>query len=109
MTDPVDQIKEAYARRNERGLDTRYSIWDREALFQGQSLERALLPMLDRNGFRPLGEVDILDVGCGTGSVLRDFLRYGARPERLAGVDLLEERIERARSLAPNVDFRVAN
>jgi SAM-dependent methyltransferase len=70
MTDPVDQIRQAYARRNEGGLDARYSIWDREALFQRHSLERDLLSMLDRSGFRPLDDVDILDVRVANGAAL---------------------------------------
>jgi SAM-dependent methyltransferase len=43
----------------------------------------------------------ILEVGCGTGYWLRQFIQWGARPENLFGTDLLPERIEKARELCP--------
>lgn len=43
----------------------------------------------------------ILEVGCGTGYWLRQFIQWGARPENLTGADLLSERIEKARDLCP--------
>jgi SAM-dependent methyltransferase len=109
MSDPVDRIKQAYARRAGLPSDDRYSIWDREALFRAQSLERSILGVLDRHELRPLGDLKILDVGCGTGHLLRDFVRYGGSPNNLVGVDLLAERVAEAERLAPEMEFRVAN
>ena len=43
----------------------------------------------------------ILEVGCGTGFWLRDFLKWGARPENVVGVDLLASRLSEARRLCP--------
>ena len=51
----------------------------------------------------------ILDVGCGTGGLLRDFIKYGATPDNLYGIDLLEERIEAAKKLSPNINFICEN
>ncbi len=48
----------------------------------------------------------ILDVGCGTGSSLLQFLRLGFRPENLAGVDKSAERIASARARFPAAEFR---
>lgn len=90
-------------------MSDRYTLWDRAALFRYQERERAILRLLDRQRVRPLDEVRVLDVGCGDGGTLRDFLDYGARPENLAGVDVLDVRISRARRLAPNLDYRVAD
>jgi ubiquinone/menaquinone biosynthesis C-methylase UbiE len=109
MEDPVDRIKRAYTRREEVQSDDRYSLWDREALFRSQSLERSVLAILDRHELRPLDDLRILDVGCGTGGVVRDFVRYGANPDNLVGVDLIPERVARAKHLAPTLDLRVAN
>jgi ubiquinone/menaquinone biosynthesis C-methylase UbiE len=40
-------------------------------------------------------------VGCGTGQWLRDFIKWGALPENVTGIDLLPERVSRARRLCP--------
>ena len=105
----ADRVRTAYARRRELGLDDRYSYWEPANLYLYQQRERAVVEMLGRHGLLPLGERRVLDVGCGDGSVLRDLLRYGARPEKLEGVDLLAERIERARELSLNVRFSEAD
>jgi len=54
--------------------------------------------------------LEILDIGCGTGPWLRMLLEWGAEPARLHGIDLLEDRIERARAAMPAaIDLRVAS
>jgi SAM-dependent methyltransferase len=109
LPDPASEIRRAYARRTELGLDARYTPWDVGSLFRYQERERAILKLLDRHGFKPLNGVRILDVGCGGGGTLRDLITYGASPDNLAGVDLLGERIAQARHLAPHLDFRIAS
>jgi ubiquinone/menaquinone biosynthesis C-methylase UbiE len=52
-----------------------------------------------------LREKRIFEIGCGDGEILRHLLTYGAKPENLAGVDLLQDRIESARWLAPHIEF----
>ncbi len=42
-----------------------------------------------------------MDVGCGPGVWLQKFLEWGASPEKLFGVDLMEDRIARARQDLP--------
>jgi ubiquinone/menaquinone biosynthesis C-methylase UbiE len=49
----------------------------------------------------------ILDVGCGAGYDLSRFLADGWPADRLAGVDLVESRIEHARETCPGVRFEV--
>jgi len=39
------------------------------------------------------------------GGILREFIKYGAKPENLYGIDLLSDRIEVARYLSPNINF----
>jgi ubiquinone/menaquinone biosynthesis C-methylase UbiE len=95
------RVTAAYERRAELGLDARYDYWQPANLFIYQSRERALLSLLREAGLLPLTERRVLDVGCGDGSVLRDMLRYDATAEHLTGIDLLPERVERARELTP--------
>jgi len=37
--------------------------------------------------------------------VLRDFIKYGATPENLYGIDLLSDRMETAKRLSPHLNF----
>ncbi len=105
MTDPLDTIRAEYAHRHEAGVVSRYSIWKSDVLFREQELERAILAILSRNGFESLGSMRVVDVGCGSGGLLRDFIEYGASPDNLTGIDLMPERIEEARALAPHLDL----
>ncbi len=117
MQPPEPEIKEELARvtaeYQRRGASKvaggRYSLFDEAALLHAQSLERGLLTLLKRFDFTQLADKKILDVGCGSGSHLRRFLEYGAQPANLAGIDLLESRIERASALNPAIDWRVGS
>jgi SAM-dependent methyltransferase len=104
-----DRIRAAYARRAERGLDDRYAYWEPANLFMFQERERSLLRLLRGQNLLPLGDRRILDLGCGDGSVMRDFLRYGAKPPRLLGVDIIPGRIASAIGTSPNFAWQIAD
>jgi SAM-dependent methyltransferase len=103
------RVRAAYARRAELGLDTRYEYWQPANLFIYHSRERVFLATLASLGMLPLANRKALDVGCGDGGVLRDLRRYGARAEDLHGIDLLPERVERARQLTPGAAIEVGD
>lgn len=108
--DDLDRVRTVYAERALRLEGSTMS--DRPnpgELHMAQSMERALLAMLSRKHMLPLKSREILDIGCGTGSLLLELLVDGADLGKLHGVDLLEERISRAHSLSPNLDFRCAD
>jgi len=103
------RIRRAYQRRSEKGLDARYDYWRRENLFIYQARERAILSLLRKANMLPLTGRRVLDVGCGDGAVLRDMQRYGASADDLHGVDLLADRVERARALTPGAHIDMAD
>jgi len=105
----AQRVREAYARRAARGLDARYDYWRRENLFIYQARERAMMDLLRKANMLPLTGRRVLDVGCGDGAVLRDIMRYGATVKDLHGVDLLADRVERARTLTPGAHIEVAD
>lgn len=84
----IERILKAYARRSDRGAEGRYTRFEPAHLFQSQTLERALLKLLQREGYTTLAGLRILDAGCGSGAWLHDLGRYGAQSENLIGVDL---------------------
>ena len=89
----------AYAKRSKD--DARYSWFSPGYRFIIQEQEQRLLAFLKRYSLRSLDTSKILEVGCGTGYWLREFVKWGAQPEHIAGVDLLPDAITKAKQLCP--------
>jgi ubiquinone/menaquinone biosynthesis C-methylase UbiE len=92
------RIDEVYRRRS---ASQRYSWFDKGHVFTLQQLERRLLSAIRRFGVAPLHSTKILEVGCGNGYWLREFVKWGASPENVTGVELLRSRVTLARKLCP--------
>lgn len=69
----------------------------------------AVLDALLLRGTFPSNAYHLLDVGCGTGSLLAFLAEAGAAAENLHGVDLLPSYVAAARTRLPEVDIRVAD
>lgn len=109
LVDERDRIRAAYSRRAALNLETRYEPWEPANLYLVQKREQAVLDLLRRNGALPLTERSVLDVGCGSGDVLIEFLHNGAKSQALAGVDLLEDRVASALERNPYLNIQVAD
>ena len=107
--DEVERIREAYERRSHVWRDPRYRSWMPGNVFNALDETRVQVDMLRRHNFLPLDDQRILDVGCGPGKSLLGFISWGAKPENLFGVDLLEHEIENARRFGPQANFQVAD
>ncbi len=79
----------------------RDSLFESGYLFTIQMRERAVLKLLASHGYGDLQAARVLDVGTGTGTWLRDFVRWGAEPSHLFGVDRDGERVAMARRFCP--------
>jgi len=66
-----------------------------------QEKERALIRCLRQSGLRPIADKRVLEVGCGSGHNLLEFLRLGFQPENLVGNELQEDRAAAARHRLP--------
>lgn len=100
----INRIKKVYEKREKTVPTDRYSLFNFGNLFIVQRRDLEILNILKTRG-KALKDMRILDVGCGAGGELRNFIRYGALPENLYGIDLLPDRIELAKRLSPNINF----
>lgn len=86
-----------------------YSFGNESYLFTIQQRQRAIIALLKRHSMWPVAGQRILEVGCGTGGVLLEFLTYGADPALLHGTDILAERVSDAHARLPNVPVNCAD
>jgi ubiquinone/menaquinone biosynthesis C-methylase UbiE len=97
----LNRIRKAYEERQRSVPASRYSRMNPGHLYALQEREATMAALLRSAGIRSLAGLRILDVGCGRGATLRQYLEYEADPERLWGIDLLSSLIRQARELTP--------
>jgi ubiquinone/menaquinone biosynthesis C-methylase UbiE len=95
----VSRIRSVYARRLRTIPKDRYSIFSEGELLRHLELQMELVRLLKKFRYSNLENAKILDLGCGRGYWLQEFIQWGARPENLFGIDLLEERIQEGQKL----------
>ena len=63
-----------------------------------QELEQAIVALLSNCGIDSLAKKTILDIGCGSDYWIQEFLKLGAVPGNLVGIDLLDWRVAMLKS-----------
>jgi ubiquinone/menaquinone biosynthesis C-methylase UbiE len=99
----LDRLRETYERRSSSTRAQRYLRTNPGHLFALHEREAAMASLLRSAGLRTLAGLRILDVGCGTGATLRQYLDYDADPNLLWGIDLLPAFTQKAQSGNPNL------
>ena len=97
----TDRVKERYARRKQQIDPTRYDPLMPAVYLSDQERERALIRLFNQVGLTPVRERRLIEIGCGEGPNLLDFLRLGFLPENLVGIDLLQDSADLARRRLP--------
>lgn len=98
MTNEPDRIRAVYAEYVTD--DGRRGRWDpgnpgnRAMRVERTKVARA---MLTAHGLWPTGRATVLEIGCGSGSVLEDFRAADVSDDAVVGVDLLESRVAEAK------------
>jgi ubiquinone/menaquinone biosynthesis C-methylase UbiE len=101
----IERIRAEYARR-ESEIPADYYGWNRVwNQFRYFQVERACLSELVRERMFPMVKRRVLDVGCGRGTWLLQFAKWGVKPQHLCGVDLDQGRVDLAASLLPAASF----
>jgi SAM-dependent methyltransferase len=110
MSDQVEQdrINHVYRQWHGGAALARYAWHRPEVVSQQSARARVLSRLLARTVGQDLSSVRVLDVGCGSGSFLRQLIDWGATPSHLAGTELQQDRLEHARlHTAPGVRWHL--
>jgi ubiquinone/menaquinone biosynthesis C-methylase UbiE len=91
MSTEPDAVAARYARRHQ---PERYSLLRPDVWHSVQERQRAMLRLFADLGHTDLSTLRLLEVGCGTGNNLLDFLRMGFPPQHLSGAELLPDRFQ---------------
>jgi len=94
----LDRLRRTYEHRISSIPAQRYARTNPGHLYALHEREAAMAALLRSAGLKSLAGLRILDVGCGRGSTLRQFLEYDADPAELWGIDLLPAFVQQARS-----------
>ncbi len=97
-TPEAQAIVDRYARRG--AADPRYSMLNPDVWMTLQERQRVVLRRFATQGL-DLPGVCLLEVGCGEGGNLLELIRMGLAPERLTGIELIEQRFNVARQRLP--------
>ncbi|HET8924063.1 MAG TPA: class I SAM-dependent methyltransferase [Candidatus Acidoferrum sp.] len=109
LKEEVRRIREVYAERKEErvsewipyiNLYGRYVYYERTAM---------LIQAIRQSHVKTLAGMKMLDVGCGSGTLLRYLFDFGAKPKDCFGIDVLEHTLVGAKELCPNLGFSVAS
>jgi ubiquinone/menaquinone biosynthesis C-methylase UbiE len=98
----LDRLRRTYERRSASPAQ-RYSRTNPGHLYALHERDATLASLLRSAGLTSLAGLRILDVGCGRGATLRQYLEYEADPACLWGIDLLPAFVQQARSASPNL------
>jgi SAM-dependent methyltransferase len=99
MSTEPDAVAARYARRHQ---PERYSLLRPDVWHSVQERQRAMLRLFADLGHTDLSTLRLLEVGCGTGNNLLEFLRMGFAPQHLSGAELLPDRFQVARAALPS-------
>ena len=96
--DETELIKQRYSRRN---FKNRYSFLNADIYLKFQERERKIIELLKKVNKTDFKNLEVLEVGCGSGTNLVELILLGFSPNNLIGIDLLGERISEARTRLP--------
>lgn len=106
----AERVRQRYARRDASADAARYSLLAPAALAEQQERVRAIARGLRRLGWADPSALRITEVGCGSGGNLLDWVRLGATPAQLTGLELLPQRLAAAQaSLPPEVQLQLGD
>lgn len=106
----IERLRQEYSRRAEnlKAKDL-YSSENPAHNWMISDRQQNILGLVNSRLTGSLSNLQILEIGCGSGGVLKEFIQFGATPVQLTGVDLLFNRLERAAADLPECSWVNAN
>ncbi|OJV24046.1 MAG: methyltransferase type 11 [Actinobacteria bacterium 69-20] len=101
-----DRIRDRYRRRPEK--DRRYVMLEPATLLAVQERQRAMVRVMRKAGMTDPSTITVLEIGCGAGGNLVEFIRMGFEPANLIGMELVEERAAQARRRLPEATIVIS-
>ena len=101
MDKETDLVAKRYERRAKLGIDDRYSMLNPDVWQGVHERQRALISLLKKYANKPLNQLQVLEIGCGSGGNLLELIRMGFTPDNLSGNELLPKRVVIARNNLP--------
>lgn len=96
----IENIKHRYLNR-ENIPSFKYSPLNPAIFMTNQEKERAIIKWLQCFDFSLIRELKLIEIGCGSGQNLMQFVKLGFTPKLLIGNELLSERVTSAREKLP--------
>ena len=89
--DDQARMRAEYARRYQaEAVASQYTFFNPAYVYAWTMRQRAVAGMLRQQGWHSLQDKTLLEVGCGRGDVLTEFLPYRLDPQQVFGMDILE-------------------
>lgn len=106
----LQRLQQEYSRRaGESKTKDRYSSENPAHQWMISDRQRKIRDLLKKGRIHSFQNLSILEIGCGSGGVINEFLRSGVVPSRLCGLDLLFDRLEEASESLPDCAWINAN
>jgi len=97
----TDEVRKRYEGRKTQVVKNLYSWLNPEVWQSIHERQRVMLRLFAQRGVMNFENTRVVEVGCGTGGNLLEFLRLGFQPPNLIGIELLEDRVSIANKVLP--------
>lgn len=97
----TDEVRKRYEGRKTQVVKNLYSWLNPEVWQSIHERQRVMLRLFAQRGVVNFENTRVVEVGCGTGGNLLEFLRLGFQPPNLIGIELLEDRVSIANKVLP--------